>query len=141
MKKIIFLAFIAMTFTNCTKETVRYKNPNIPNYSFSTTINANLPSYSGLNSPVNPIYISQDGVGVNGIIVMKVSETDFRAWEANCPNHPISSCARMKINGINAKCSCDDAEFSIFTGVGPGQYPMKPYAVEILGNNTIRIYN
>lgn len=101
----------------------------------------NLPSYSGLNSPVNPIYISQDGAGVAGIIVMKVSDTDFRAWEANCPNHPPSSCSRMSISGVNAKCNCDNVTYSLFTGVGEGKYSMKSYMVELMQGNSIRIFN
>ena len=141
MRKLIFALFSLLLFAGCSNDGIRYNNPNLPNYSFSINIDTNLPSYSGLKSPVNPIYIGQDNVGVSGIIVMKVSDTDFRAWEANCPNHPPSGCSRMSIKGVNAKCSCDDVEYSLFTGVGAGQYPLKPYAVEIIGNNVIRIYN
>jgi hypothetical protein len=47
----------------------------------------------------------------------------------------------MSINGINAKCGCDNIEYSIFTGIGTGNYTMKPYRVEVSGTNSIRIYN
>lgn len=141
MKKLFAILFGVVLLMGCTNDNARYVNPNIPNYSFNLIVNMNLPSYSGLNSPVNPIYISQDGAGVAGIIVMKVSDTDFRAWEANCPNHPLSSCSRMSISGVNAKCNCDNVTYSLFTGVGEGKYSMKSYMVELMQGNSIRIFN
>ena len=144
MKKI--LAFLSMTLfiLSCSSDSVRYKNPYIPNYTFSITINANLPLYSGLLSAANPILITQNNVGANGIIVMKISDTDYRAWEANCPNQYPSACSRMVINGLNAKCPCDDIEYNLFNGVGidgQGEYTMKPYRIEIIGDNLIRVSN
>jgi nitrite reductase/ring-hydroxylating ferredoxin subunit len=75
---------------------------------------------------------------------MKISDTDYRAWEANCPNQYPSSCSRMIIFGLNAKCPCDDFEYSLFNGVGmddEAEYTMKPYRVDILGKNLIRVSN
>lgn len=144
MKKIIALITLLVIFLSCSSDNVRYQNPFIPNYNFSITIDANLPLYSGLLSPINPIRITNENVGVNGIIVMKISDTDYRAWEANCPNQYPSACSRMVINGVNAKCPCDDFEYSLFTGVGidgEGEYTIKPYRVDILGNNMIRVSN
>lgn len=140
MKKLILLLFV-LTFTlGCSKDEPRNTNPYIPNYSFSIIIDMNLPLYSGLNSPINPIAISDGGSGVN-LILMKVSATDFRAWDASCPNQYPSSCSLMSINGVNAKCGCDEVEYSLFTGVGSGQYPMKAYRIEIKGDNAIRVFN
>jgi len=144
MKKIA--AFFCFTFLllGCSSDNVRYRNPFIPDYNFSLTIDANLPSYSGLQSPINPILIFNGITGANGIIVMKISDTDYRAWEANCPNQYISACSRMVIVGANAKCPCDAIEYSLFNGVGingQGEYTMKPYRVDILGKNLIRVSN
>src|SRR5436190_9858887 len=141
MKKTLLILLSFVLLSACTSDGIRYNNPNLPNYSFSINIDSNLPLYSGLKSPVNPIYIAQDNVGVNGIIVMKVSDTDYRVWEANCPNHPPSGCSRMSIKGVEAECNCDNMRYSLFTGLGAGQYPMKPYRVDVLGNNMIRVYN
>ena len=139
MKKFLLIILALGLSFGCSKDEPRNTNPYIPNYSFSTIIDMNLPLYSGLNSPVNPIAVS-DPSGVN-LILMKVSDTDFRAWDASCPNQYPSSCSLMSINGVNAKCSCDELEYSLFTGIGPAQYPMKSYRVEIKGNNAIRVYN
>lgn len=140
MKHFIITFFSILILFSCTGSSVRNKNPYLPDYSFSLVINTNLPLYSGLNSLINPKIVTDSGSGVN-IIVMKVSETDFRAWDANCPNQYPTSCSKMTINGINAKCSCDNIEYSIFTGIGTGNYTMKPYRVEVAGPNLIRIYN
>lgn len=144
MKKIVALLYIIVLFISCSSDNVRYKNPYIPDYGFSINIDANLPLYSGLLSAVNPILITNENVGANGIIVMKISDTDYRAWEANCPNQYLSACSRMVINGVNAKCPCDEIEYSLFNGVGidgQGEYTMKPYRVDILGKNLIRVSN
>ena len=144
MKKLVAFLALTLLFLSCSSDSVRYKNPFIPNYSFSITIDANLPSYSKLLSAINPLFIFDGTSGANGIIVMKISDTDYRAWEANCPNQYLSECSRMVITGLNAKCPCDDIEYSLFNGVGlngEGEYTMKPYRVDILAKNIIRVSN
>jgi hypothetical protein len=42
----------------------------------------------------------------------------------------------MNIVGTNAICPCDDAEYSLFTGIAGGKdYPMKPYRVLVSGSS------
>ena len=141
MKKIFFIGFMFILIVGCSQSSTNTRNPYVGYVSFSMTLNLNLPGYSSLNSNVNPILITDPNAGVNGVIVMKISDGDFRAWEANCPNQTPSSCSRMSISGLNAKCACDAKEYSIFTGIGNGEYPMIGYRVEALGNNSIRISN
>ncbi len=139
MKKYCFYLLSTLLLLGCSKDTVRNVNPYIPSYNFSFVINLNLPSYSGLNSPINPVSVTEPS-GIS-MIVMKISDTDYRAWNSYCPNHSISSCSKMTVNGTNAKCSCEDYEYSLFDGVGNAQYTMIPYRVDVLGNNSIRISN
>lgn len=140
MKKAFVLLTLVVIFA-CSESSTRYRNPFLPNYSFSTTLNLNLPTFSGLNSNINPQRIPDNGIGVT-LIVMKVSATDYRAWDALCPNQYPTSCSIMQINGINAKCDCDDFEYSLFTGDGEGlEHTLKPYRVEVLEPKLIRIYN
>ncbi len=144
MKKTVTLISLVILILSCSSDSVRYKNPYIPDYNFTITINANLPTYTKLLSAVNPLLIFDGTSGANGIIVMKISDTDYRAWEANCPNQYPSACSRMVINGVNAKCPCDEIEYSLFNGVGvngQGEYTMKPYRVDILSKNLIRVSN
>lgn len=144
MKKTVTLISLVILILSCSSDSVRYKNPYIPDYNFTITINANLPTYTKLLSAVNPLLIFDGTSGANGIIVMKISDTDYRAWEANCPNQYPSECSRMSILGVNAKCTCDEIEYSLFNGVGingEGEYTMKPYRVDILSKNLIRVSN
>jgi len=138
--KSFFYLIVLVSLLSCSKNKVQNENPYIQNYSFSTVINTNLPSYNSLQFPSNPVLITTPGVGIKGIIVMKVGENDYRAYEASCPNQYPSACTQLVINGINAKCPCDNSEYSLYTGLGPGQYPLKAYSVEVNGAN-LRVYN
>lgn len=140
MKKLFLIILLFVVLIGCNNDKGRTKNPYLPNYAFSFIVNMNLPLYSGLMSPINPIRITDGGSNIT-MLVMKVSDTDFRAWDANCPNQYPTSCSLMKLSNPNAKCDCDDLEYSLFTGIGGGEYSMKPYYVEVLSNNSIRIYN
>jgi nitrite reductase/ring-hydroxylating ferredoxin subunit len=142
MKKILSLLLVLPLFFACDKDSdKRNVNPFLPEYSFSVSINTALPQYSGLNSPINPVYVDVEGAGVSGLIVMKISDTDYRAWEASCPNQFPESCSKMTIkNNTTAKCGCENFEYSLLTGVGGGSYTMRPYRYEIQGS-VIRVYN
>jgi nitrite reductase/ring-hydroxylating ferredoxin subunit len=143
MKKIAVVGFILFLILSCEKDTVVNNNPNIPNYQFSLIINQNLPSYSGLKSAINPIYIGDANVGFRGIYVIKISDTDYKAWEASCPNHNPNQCTTiLKLDGnTNLKCQCNSEVFSLFNGLGKEKYPLRPYRVEILDPETIRVFN
>ncbi|RZK11299.1 MAG: hypothetical protein EOO46_07270 [Flavobacterium sp.] len=143
MKNFLIAITVILLCFGCSSDNVRNRNPNIPNYSFSLTINANLPTYSALKSAMNPIRIPSFGQNPP-LIVMKISETEYRAWDANCPDQRPLDCEAMTLNGVTAKCACDDIEYSLFTGVsmdGSGQYTMKPYRIDIMGTDLIRISN
>ena len=100
----------------------------------------NLPLYSPLKSPGNGVYISGNGIGVRGIIVFNTGNDMYNAYDAACPNQELSDCSTMTVNGINALCACDQAEYNLFTGQGGKTYPMKQYRVQVNGNN-LRVYN
>lgn len=139
MKKLFLLLILFVI--SCSKDKVINDNPYIQNYSFSTIINTSLPLYSQLEFAGNPVLIDGAGIGLKGIIVMKVGTNDYRSFEASCPNQYPSDCTKLSINGINAKCACDGKEYSLYTGLGVGvQYPLKQYRVEVLGAN-LRVYN
>lgn len=134
--------FALLLFTvlwSCDSGNFNNNNPHIPNYSFSTELNLALPSYSALNFVSNAKYLS--GYGARGIIVFNAGNNSFKAYDAACPNQPLSTCSTMTINGINAVCACDNISYSLFSGQSPGQqYPMKEYRVEVFGSS-IRVYN
>jgi nitrite reductase/ring-hydroxylating ferredoxin subunit len=97
----------------------------------------NLPLYSNLQYPSNAIYYA--GKGVKGLIIFNTG-SGYNAFDAACPNQTPSTCSPMTIDGIDAVCSCDNKTYSLFSGQGSLQYPMKQYRVEVNGN-VLRIYN
>lgn len=136
-KKLILLAFILVIFS-CDGGRVNYNNPNIPNYPVNLQLNLNLPQYSNLHYASN--YVIVDG-GARGIVVFNAGNS-YLAYDLACPNQSFSTCTSpMIITGIEAKCTCDNSIYNLFSGQSTGQqYPMKPYRVEMSGGNLI-IYN
>lgn len=142
MKKYFFLIAAAILLS-CDKDHPVNKNPYLDNVSFSIGINLNLPSNNQLNFVGSPVLITDAGAGIKGIIVMRAgAANDYRAYEASCPNQYPSECSQMTINGINAVCPCDQKEYSLYTGLGNGDYPLKAYRVELSGDGSmLRVYN
>ncbi|MFT5753748.1 MAG: nitrite reductase/ring-hydroxylating ferredoxin subunit [Flavobacterium sp.] len=139
MKKYILLLLIPF-FMGCEKDTIGRNNPYLPDYSVNINVNLNLPTFSNLQFPGNGVLINTAGVGIRGVFVFNTG-TGYTAFDAACPNQVLSDCSSMTLNGINAKCSCDDAEYSLYTGLSEGKnYPMKSYRTEVNGN-IIRVYN
>lgn len=140
MRKVFFIGVFCFLFLNCDSDGFNNNNPYLPNYKFTFDVDINLPSYSQLQFVSNGVLITQSGVGVNGIIVFNAGNGVFNAFDAGCPNQPLTSCSTMTINGINAICPCDNEEYSLFSGLGSLKYPLKRYRVEVLGN-IVRVYN
>jgi nitrite reductase/ring-hydroxylating ferredoxin subunit len=138
IKKALLLIIAIPLFINCSNNENSNTNPYIPNYSFSVELNTNLPSYSTLKYVSNSVYYPN--AGARGIIVFNTNGNTYNAFDAACPNQELSNCSTMTIKGINAICACDSKEYSLFTGLGNMQYPMKQYRVEVNGN-IIRVYN
>jgi nitrite reductase/ring-hydroxylating ferredoxin subunit len=137
MKKSVWLFVLFLAFISCSDNGPVNTNPFIPNYTFTVDINMNLPSYSKLLYPSNAVYYA--GKGVKGLIIFNTG-SGYTAFDAACPNQTPSTCSPMTIDGIDAVCSCDNKTYSLFSGQGSLQYPMKQYRVEVNGN-VLRIYN
>lgn len=137
MKKSVWIFILFLVFISCSDNGPVNTNPFIPNYTFTVDINMNLPSYSKLLYPSNAVYYA--GKGVKGLIIFNTG-SGYNAFDAACPNQTPSTCSPMTIDGIDAVCSCDNKTYSLFSGQGSLQYPMKQYRVEVNGN-VLRIYN
>lgn len=136
MKRFLTLLLLPLLFA-C-DDSFNNDNPYIEDYSFTFDLNLSLPSYSVLTIPGNGVYIS--GYGEKGVIVFYTGSA-YNAFDAACPNQAVTSCSTMYIDGINAICQCDDAEYNLYTGQAQGmEYPMKSYRVQT-GQGYIRVYN
>ncbi len=139
MKKFI-LVLVLPFFMGCEKDSVGSRNPFLPDYAVNYNVNLSLPTFSNLQFPSNGVLITTAGVGIRGIFVFNTG-SGFVAFDAACPNQALSDCSSMTLNGINAICPCDNAQYNLFTGLSEGKtYPMKPYRTEVNGN-IIRVYN
>jgi len=143
MKKYILLLVLISLLPGCDKDDYRSNNRYLPNYNFSVDINTDLPLYNQLNFVSSPVVIYQDGVGINGVIVTNTGGGAFTAFEASCPNQDLSSCSALTLNGILAKCNCDQVEYNLFTGLATTkvEFPLKAYRVQQIASNIIRVSN
>ena len=146
MKTFTFFVLTILLLASCgNDDDARNGNPNIPDYAFDTRnlINTNLPQFSNLQFPGNYI-ILDNPYGVNGVVLYS-SGTTYSAYELSDPNHQISTCSRLTVEGIIASCTCDDNNtYNIVNGGQQegtsGQYGLVPYGVEVVGN-IIRVFN
>lgn len=143
MKRFFCLVVLFLATLSCDKDKDSNNgNPYLPNYSFEVTLNMSFPQYANLAYPSNAVYVNSAGAGIRGLIVFNGGSGNYLAYDAACPNQSLSDCSTMTINGINAKCACDNAEYSLFTGLSAGkQYPMKAYRVQVIDATTIKVYN
>lgn len=141
MKKILLFCTIFLLFVSCSQDSVNNNNPYLPTYRF-TSSNINLNFYHSLLYAGNAIEYNEVGVGINGKVFIIYTGTEYRAFDATCPNQAISSCSTMYLNGIKAVCPCDDVEYSLYSGQAQGQqYPMIQYRVQIIDDTHIKVYN
>jgi hypothetical protein len=83
--------------------------------------------------------------GINGVVLYYAGGSNYSAFEITDPNHPISNCSTLSVEGIIATCDCDDGNsYDILNGIGrtgtTGSYSLKRYFVEVNGS-IIRVYN
>jgi len=138
MKKFWLFIVLTCVFFSCSDNNKSNSNPNIPNYAVNAYLNTSLPSYNNLLYVSSPVFVPN--YGAKGIIVMKTGEGTYTAFDAACPNQPLTSCVAMTIDGIYAVCSCDKTSYNLFTGLGGQEYPMKQYRVELSGTS-VHVYN
>ncbi len=120
------------------------RNPFLQEIGFRFDANLNLPLYSPLTNPGNAVYIGAQGVGTRGVFIINTGFDVFRAFEASCPNHAPNSCSTMDLDGQNAICSCENYEYSLFTGQqlnrpddGNRYYDMLEYRATQSGNTVV----
>ncbi len=138
MKYFWLLAVSILTFS-CSKESEVNNNPYLPNYPVNELIDTNLPLYSALKFTGNYVTLTHQGAGIRGIVVFN-SGSGILAFDMACPNQALTDCSTLTISGVSAVCPCDNVSYSLFTGQGGLEYPLKNYRTEQNGD-VIRVYN
>lgn len=136
MKKLLALLGFTLALVSCSKDNPNYHNPYLPNPTIDMAINLNWPEYSELRHP-NGVHVTHLQ-GVRGIIIFNTG-SGFRAYEAACPNHPITDCSTLTVKrgDIFAKCACPDdgASFNLHIGTAlDSKYQLQTYRISQNGN-------
>ena len=141
-RKILFL--IVLITNSCEKNKIE-RNPYLNNVRINYEINLNLPEFDALR------YIGGSkkilNIGLNGVIVFNLNNTSYLAWEASCSNHNLKDCSKLKIEGVLAKCNCENYQYSLATGqlINPEKNLKNPFGLLYyqtnLYNNILRISN
>lgn len=106
---------ILLIITACSNDGTN-RNPYLQEIGFRFEANLNLPSYSPLTNTGSVVPIRSELAGTRGVFVINVGFDQFRAFEASCPNHAPNDCSTMELDGQIAICSCEDYQYSLFTG-------------------------
>ncbi|RLJ65528.1 hypothetical protein CLV86_1104 [Lacinutrix venerupis] len=145
LKSLALLLVFGVLLNSCNKDDDNNQNTNpyIPNAVFDTgnLINTSLPQYNQMQFPGNHIVLNSN-YGIKGVVVY-FSGSAYSAFELSDPNHAISSCSNLTVDGIIATCGCEDENaYEILNGTKQdgGQYAMVRYQVEVIGD-VIRVYN
>lgn len=125
----------------CKKE--RDEDLYVPRVSTNVTINLNLPEYNDLINPGGWAYVLG---GSRGIIVYRVSETEFSAFDRHCPYMVIEGCKISMIEGSIAEdLECCHSRFEVITGIpvsGNAERPLQPFRTQFNPNaKLLRIFN
>ena len=140
MKKYILVIITLIFFSNCTNNA--QNNDILPHVQVNETVNLSLPEGQDLNVPGGWTTIQG---GLSGIIVYRINQDQFKAFERAAPHIPMSGCSQLVVeNNIRMRCPCDDSEFNILNGApltDGVSYSAREYLVTNLNGSVLRITN
>lgn len=139
MKHTLLTLILGSLLFACSKNDVDTNCKYLLKIGVNTSVNLSLPQYSQLQFTSNSVYVPNAG---NGGVIVTNSGTGFLAWDASDPNHTPSSCSRLNISGLEAKCGCSDENlYSLITGQPLGnsnlRCGLKAYRVQQSGSNLL----
>ncbi|MGB0869030.1 MAG: hypothetical protein ACPG6V_10630 [Flavobacteriales bacterium] len=140
MRTFLLSIFLFIFLFSCTKEN---QNPGFPNEPVNLSIYPGSGAYYDLGVTGGWMYL---GGGVNGILVYRLNETSFVAYDRACPYKPKDACERIEIengNSFIAVDPCCESKYLITTGdvtEGPSEYNLKYYNTSFNGS-LLQIWN
>ncbi len=107
------------------------------------TINLNQPLYNPLTTPGGWAYVLG---GSQGIVVYRLSETEFSAFDRHCTYQVSDNCQIMMEDPTTAHDeTCCGSRFEVIFGTpvnGPATFPLRAYNTQYNPNaNLLRIFN
>lgn len=86
-------------------------------YNIAASINVNLPLYNNLEIGSGWAPVDGEGTGTNGLIVVKLTDGTYRAYDRNAPHICPTANSRLEvIDDIKLFCPEDGAEWILLTG-------------------------
>lgn len=140
----ILLVFSALiTYLSCGN---REETANcFPNQIISVQLNLSLPAYNNLQNAGGWMYISEQQSGTRGLIITRISSTEFKIYDRNAPHLCPDAQTTLEVeNGSIVICRKDNAKWFLNTG-GPAE--KSPFALKQYfythnpSSNIINIYN
>ncbi len=141
---LLSFVFISSFFSSC-KPILPEHIPNLP---FDRAIYLYDPEYINLQGVGGSAYV--DG-GSKGLVVYRVSLTQFNVYERHCPFYSSNGCGRVSFDESGLYLVDDDcfgqgcgAIYSLINGSvvqGPGTFPLVKYNCQFDGGVILRIYN
>jgi len=142
LRLIFLIILLPFVFFRC--ET---NNP-VPEVYVNFILELNSPFYSILNSPNGSIIIPDEGYKGRGIIIIRLLNDEFRAYDATCTYDPEDAWGRVEIDetGQFAYDKVCHSKFILFfdgsVSEGPASIPLKMYNVDYnQGQNSIVVHN
>ncbi|MBL4670312.1 MAG: hypothetical protein JKY30_13765 [Flavobacteriales bacterium] len=138
MKNWVYIIIISLSFFSCSKD----KNSNIPLVRVDITIHTNDPAFNTISVPGTWMYVNG---GSRGLIIYRISNEEFKAYDRHCTYDSNNSCALVSVDATNIT-GLDDCCGSTFIltdgGVtkGPATLPLKQYNTSFDGA-VLRIFN
>jgi len=138
LKKWYYILF-ALILSACSKDN---NNSNIPLVTVNHYIHTNNPAYNDVSVPGGWMYLNG---GSRGIILYRVSNDEFKAFDRHCTYNPTSTCALVSVetNNITGYDDCCGSKFLIIDGSvtqGPANLPLKQYQTTFDGS-ILHVYN
>lgn len=136
MKKLIYI--IVLVSLSCGDESYS----GIPLVDTNINISINDPAYHNLATVGGWEYLTG---GSRGLIVYRISNSEFKAYDRHCTFQPSSSCALVSVdaNNITVSDNCCGSKFSLLNGSvtsPPARSPLQEYNTSFDGN-MLRITN
>ncbi len=138
MKNWLYILSIPLFMLGCSKD----ENQNIPLVRVDLLIYTNDPAFNVISVPGTWTYING---GSKGIIIYRVSNNEFKAYDRHCTYDVNNSCSLVSVeaSNISATDDCCGSQFLLTDGSvikNPASLPLKQYQTSFDGA-VLRIYN
>ena len=138
MKKWFYILLIPCILLGCSKDDDGY----IPLVNVNITIHTNDPAFNIISVPGGWTYVNG---GSRGIIIYRVSNDKFNAYDRHCTYETSNSCGLVSVDASNITGldDCCSSKFLLTDGSvtkGPASLPLKQYSTSFDGQ-VLRIFN